>query len=921
MSPSSTGTTYVGRERELDQLTDALDAIEDHGSTVALVGDPGVGKSALISTLVSLANDQNVRVLTASGAEAESHLPFATLHQILQPILDLSDALPEGHRAALLGAIGIIDGPVASNLLFVALGALELIAEAGQKQPSLLVVDDLQWVDVASLDVLQFVARRLDAERVFMLLASRIDLNESVPNLDVERIHLAGLDERASRMLLEQSHPDLSHVDEATILELSAGNPLALLELPIALGLAEPGPRGWVSDDVPLTARLERAFAARVDQLDGPTATLALVAALQGSDSVRETLRAADKLLGANGTAAALEPLVSTGLLSSDGVRFEFRHPLVRSAIVQRATVSNRHAVHRALADVLVDDPDRATWHRSMATPVEDEEIASALEAGADRALARGGLLLAGEWLERAAYLSSDASAKAHRLLRAAEIAFELGRAGSVRRLTSEARALPLDETASARLLGIEAAFDDGVPGGADHIRRLSDAADRAHAGGEDGLAMQLLVGASKSAYWQAAGAAVVDPIRRIAGGLDVPDGDPRRIFASSLIDPFTNGAYVMEQLALHMQDAVLDPAAAGALSNAGFVVGDFSQALWFARRASEMLREQGRTALLAQTLVLETFASLYLGRWDITVVASAEAHRFAVETNQPVWAACALLGQGNVAGVRGDTDDAVAKSLQVEQLALLTGNRGLLNGAMLVRGHAGLGAQSPGDAFSALWRMSDPTDEAYQSPQCVWAVDHLADAAVQIGRTDKVTEVLSRFDELVGDTPAPGIRRVMALARAILADEADAEAHFRTASDLSVAAAPWYRGRVDLAYGSWLRRQRRVAESRDLLRSAQLVFDALGARGWSQRAEVELVAAGVRAKPSAPDAWARLSGQELQIAQLAAKGLSNRQIGERLYLSHRTVSTHLYRIFPKLGVTSRRQLHTALGDAASGEM
>ena len=484
----------------------------------------------------------------------------------------------------------------------------------------------------------------------------------------------------------------------------------------------------------------------------------------------------------------------------------------------------------------------------------------------------------------------------------------------------SEARSLPLTPTDGARLMGLDAAFDDGVPGGPDHIRRLSEAADRAHAVGEDRLAMQLLVGASKSAYWQAADPVVADSIRRTAGTLDVPESDPGRIFASALIDPFALGAYVVDQLARHAEAVDIDPAADGALSNAGFVAGDFSQALWFARRASEVLRAQGRTALLAQTLVLETFASLYLGRWDITVVASAEAHRFAVETDQPVWAACALLGQGNVAAVRGETDDADSKSATVSQLALLTGNRALLNGAELVRGHAALGAQSPGEAFAALWRMVDPNDEAYQSPQCVWAVDHLADAAVQIGRTEAARGVLVRFEELTADTPAPGIRRVMALARAILADPDEADELFRAASDLSVPSAPWYRGRIDLAYGSWLRRQRRVSESRAVLGSAQLIFDALGAHAWSERAKAELIAAGVRPKPSVPDHWARLSGQELQIAQLAAQGLSNREIGARLFLSHRTVSSHLYKIFPKLGVTSRGQLHTALGTAASGD-
>jgi DNA-binding CsgD family transcriptional regulator/DNA-binding transcriptional ArsR family regulator len=912
--------TCVGRRRELEQIDAALAAIESGGKAMAVFGDPGVGKSELLSAAADFARRRGVRVLAASGYEAEAYLPFATLHQLLHPILDQAGDLPEGLRTVLLGAVGFADGSTASNQLFVSLGVLGLVGGVSQSQPTLVLVDDLQWVDAASLDVLQFMARRLDAESVVMLASSRKERSGAKPRLDVERLEIGGLDAASSRELLDRHHPSLTSGDRSQVLQMAAGNPLALLELPTALGRAGPGSERWTSEGVPLTSRLERAFAARVDELDRPTRVLALVAALQGSAKVHETVRVAHELLEQPTESADLDPLVAAGLLATDGIRFEFRHPLVRSAVIHRASTNERRQVHEAFAHALADDPDQATWHRSMAASTEDEGIAESLEAGADRALARGAPLLAGEWLERAAYLSSQPGTKAHRMLRAAEIAFELGQAGSVRRLTSAARVLTLEPPDEARLVGIEAAFDDGVPGGADHVRRLTAAADRAHEGGEDGLAVRLLLGAAKATYWQAADATVTDPIRRAADGLDVAPSDPALIFVRSLLDPFLNGAYIVDQLAAYSQHEGVDPAAAGALSNAGFCAGDFSQALYFARRASDALRQQGRIALLAQTLVLETFSSLYLGRWDITVVASAEAHRFGVETDQPVWAACALLGQGNIAGIRGDADEAELAASSVEQTAILTGNRALLNGAMLVRGHAALGTRSPARAFTELRRMTNPADEAYQAPQCVWIIDLLADAAAQAGQVAEARDVLARFEVLVAGTPAPGIRRMMALARAILADDDDAESLFETASGLAVAAAPWYRARVDLAFGSWLRRHRRVIDSRDRLRSAQLVFDALGARSWSERAREELVAAGDRTRTRAPDGWARLTGQELQIAQLAAQGLSNREIGERLFLSHRTVSSHLYRIFPKLGVRSRAQLRGALGSDGAGQ-
>jgi ATP/maltotriose-dependent transcriptional regulator MalT len=252
--------------------------------------------------------------------------------------------------------------------------------------------------------------------------------------------------------------------------------------------------------------------------------------------------------------------------------------------------------------------------------------------------------------------------------------------------------------------------------------------------------------------------------------------------------------------------------------------------------------------------------------------------------------------------------------------VALLTGNRSLLNGVQLVRGLAALGSDAPEDAFAPLARMMDPADQAHHVPQSVWALDHFADAAALTGRVDDGRRVLRRFEALTRTTDAPGVQRPLALARALLANDDEAESRFAEARAVAAAASPWYRARLDLAHGAWLRRRRRVVESRDVLRSAQAVFDALGATGWTGRAQRELRAAGQRPQHAEQDGWATLSAQELQIAQLAAQGLSNREIGGRLYLSHRTVGSHLYRIFPKLGITSRNQLARALaGHADAG--
>jgi len=908
----------IGRNEELRLVYAALGDISERGQTLSFIGDPGVGKSALLEAAGEDARRRGLTVLSIRGNQAETHLRFAALYQLLRPILGRVEGLPPGHRGALLGAFGMAPSDAAPDRFFIALAVLELIADAGAETPIVLIVDDFHWVDSASRDAIEFVARRIEAEPAVILLATRpTGRGISSGEGGVTSFRLGGLDPAASRALLQKHGPRLSASDVQRVLAAAAGNPLALIELPFALGPTAATTRRPGAAPMPLTARLERSFAVRADELDSATRTLLLVAALQDSDRLAETLAATAALTGGQHerVSIAIDTATAAGLLSIDGASFRFHHPLVRSAIAQSATPDQRSAIHEAFAHTLAGDPDRATWHRAVTASQPDEELALALDAGADRAVARGAPDLAEEWLERAAQLSMDDRRRGHRLLRAAELAFELGRGESVHQLIGEARILALDPPDCARLAGLEGAFDDGVPGDNDNVRRLVQAADRARGAGEQNLAAYLLLGAAMPCYWGAAEEPLRSRVRAGARVLGLPAADPRVMVLNALIDPFDQGAALVGQLAQWVEQDTPDPALAAALGRTGFVVGDFDRSLLFARRACEGLRQQGRVALLAQALVLQTFAALYLGRWDITHVASDEAYRFAVETHQPVWAACAQLGQANLAGLRGEYERARSLSGEVEQTALVAGNRSLLNGVQLTRGLAALGSDRPAEAFTELCRMMDRTDQAYHSPQCAWAIDYLAEAAALSGRSDHALAVLQELDELIGDTTAPGVTRAMTLSRVILSDDSNAEPRFGKARELAAAASPWYRARLDLVYGSWLRRERRVAESRGPLRSAQAAFDALGAAAWSARARNELAATGQRTERDASDAWATLSAQELQIAQLAAQGLSNREIGARLYLSHRTVGSHLYRLFPKLGVHSRAQLHRALAD------
>jgi ATP/maltotriose-dependent transcriptional regulator MalT len=385
----------------------------------------------------------------------------------------------------------------------------------------------------------------------------------------------------------------------------------------------------------------------------------------------------------------------------------------------------------------------------------------------------------------------------------------------------------------------------------------------------------------------------------------------------SALTDPFESGALITAELTGWIRQEIPNPTLASALGRAAFVVGDFNDGLTFATRACDGLRQQGRVALLAQALVLRAFCALYVGRWDTTHVASDEAYRFAVETRQPVWAAWAQLGLANVAGLRGDYDRARSLSAEIERIALAAGNRALLSGVQLSRGFAALGSEQPEEAFTELSRMMDRTDQAYQSPQCAWAVAFFAEAAALSRRVEEARVVLGQLEELTAFTTAQSVRRAMALARAVLADENAAEWRLEQARKLAPAGSPWYRARLDLTYGSWLLSRRQIAAARDALRSAHGTFEALGAAAWAARASRKLAESGQQARPQPAYAWAKLSPQELQVAHLAAEGLSNREIGERLFLSHRTVGSHLNRVYPKLGVHARIELRAVLAAAA----
>jgi DNA-binding NarL/FixJ family response regulator len=909
-NPIAARRRLLGRDRELERLHGMIDRIEEGGSTLAILGEPGIGKSALLDAAVERARERGVAVVTTTATPSEARFAFGALHRLLLPFLDGLDRLPDPQRRALDIAFGAAEGD-APDAFLVGLATLGAVTEREAQSPLLLVVDDAQWLDRSSAEVLAFFGRRLEMEPVVLLVAVRTGVPSDLDEAGLPGLVLAGLEEDASRALLEQNGPDLPGDLKGRILQEAAGNPLALIELPAAavdLDLTR------ASDPLPLTARLEAAFATRLTALDADARALLLLAALDDGD-LAELSRAAEALLGAPVAVVDWTAAAAAGLGTISDGAFRFRHPLVRSAVRSSASGEQRRLAHAALARTLDRDPDRSAWHRAAAAPGPDEAVAAALDAAADRARQRGGLDVALAALERAAGLSADPRLRALRLARAGDLAYQLGRSEQAVRLLRAAiqqGLLPADEAARASF-DLETLTRAWSP--ASTIRRVARVAEDLAARGDDRRALDALGTVAVRSYWDQ----LDDPTRRHVAAfverLAVPADDPQRISALALADPMHRGREVISRIGRLSPVDMPGPDGAMAVGRAASAVWADNLALPFLAAAVAGFRADGRLARLAQCLAFEAWAAVNCGAVRIAITGAAEAARLAGETRQLRFVLAAQLAHAIAATERGEDETADALTAGAAAALVPMGPNPQLGLVAFARARAALADERPGEAYHDLLRMFDPEDPCFQPYARGWALADLADAAVRgDGDLDLVTGLLAEWEGTAADMGAPHLEVQMAYAAAVLAEDATAEERFRAAVASSAAGWPFYTARAQLAYGGWLRRRRRGADSRAPLREAARVFDALGLRRFAGRARRELRASGERARRRVPEAWAELSPQELQIAQLAAEGLSNREIGARLYLSHRTVSTHLYRIFPKLGVTSRIQVRDALG-------
>jgi DNA-binding CsgD family transcriptional regulator len=903
----------IGRERELEILTGAVDAAAEAGCAIAVCGEPGIGKSVLIEAAARRGRERGYLVLRATGVEAESRLPFAGLHDLICPVVGAADALAPPLRRALLSAFGVEEDGSPEPFL-ICLAALNLLTGASASQPVAVIVDDVQWLDQPSQEALAFLARRVHDDHIIVVGGIRTGYATPFLPASGAPLNIGPLDEESSRALLRACAPDLDPAGREQILEHAQGNPLALAELPDTWRGGSAAPAPVPGSPVPLSARLEQAFAGRLGELAPPTRDALLIAATDSESELAEILAAASQLAGSQVPIDALDTAAAAGLLTRDEVCLQFRHPLVRSAILGSESARRRQQAHGALAAVLAEQPYRRTWHRAQAVIGPDDGVADELERNHDISVRRGSVSGAIAALERSAQLSGLPATRVRRLLLAAQYAFSLGRPEVVERLLAEATRNPLTELDQARVEVLREAFHDGIPGDGGRVMEMCRLARRAVHAGQPDVALDLLVAASLRCWWADTGPEARRTVAAVTGQITGMSADPRYVAALAIAEPVACSE-IADTLISQATPDIDDVEGLILLGMAAHAIGDPVRSLRFLDRAEASLRQRGQLGRLSHVLNMGLVHRLELGDFQRVRVDLEEARRLAVGTQQPIWHSGALALDAMAHGLRGDNPQAQQLAAEAEQLAAGRGLSPPLACVQLARGYGHLSAGNHPAAYQALRRLFVPGDPSYHLTERFHGISFLSDAAIPAGQRDDALRIVSDLEVVAAGSASTTLGHQLAYARAVLADEEDAGDLYLVALGLDLQSWPWLRGRLQLAFGRWLRRRRKVAEAREFLRSAHATLSGIGATVWADQAETELRAAGEQtARRSAPS-WETLTAQELQIVTMAGNGFSNKQIGERLYLSPRTVGGHLYRAFPKLGVSSRSQIAACLRD------
>lgn len=852
-------TNVIGRREELSLLRDLIAPPHKESHVLLLLGDPGLGKTVLLAEAAREAKAAGMRVLATTGRESEQDLAFAGLHQLLRQVLDRVGRLATRQAEALRGAFGLSDDPAPPDALLTGIAVLTLLSELSDERPLLVTADDTQWLDRASLDALAFAARRLESEQLVLLAGARGGVPPAGFERDLPQLLLRPLTRPDAGLLLDaQPRPPHGRLREQ-VLTQAVGNPLALIELSRVIATDPDAGRRWTAEPLPLTGQLTALMAAQYVTLPPAARSALLLAAAADSPDLTTAIPGL--------SADALAPAEAAGLIRLDTPGPRFAHPLTRSAVYHAAPFAERAAAHRQVADALRDQPDRHAWHLAAGALEPDEHLAALLVDSAAQAQRRGGYAAAATALERAARLSPDPTVRAGRLVRAATMAMYAGHPRWVGELSAQVATLT-DEPALLAEASLRAGWALAVTtrfaGSLGFLLPVAEAA----VDEDPVLTLDALATATTPAYNSGA-PEHREKILRIAERVPPQEDEIGRLWALAGCDPVRNRARALAMFARAWTDPLAEPGARPeldlplarmvVLGGTAWVLDETAEAIRLLGAAMDHLRRSptsGANATVAQALALALYES---GSWTEARAALDEAYGLAAEGGLENVVVGAPVLRATLLALRGDTEEARAAVQRAVHGIDLPNCRSLQ-----VRTHYALGAAALAEG------------------------DHAA-------AYDRFRAVYTRQPE-----PEP--------------------LHFH-ASDYYLADPagdrwPFERAQVRLDYAEWLRRRRRAVEARPLLAAALEVFERLGTRPWTDRTRAELRAAGVT--PASPpagsaDSLAELTPQQLQIARLAAAGLTNREIGERIFLSPRTVGFHLYRIFPKLGITSRAQLRDAL--------
>jgi DNA-binding CsgD family transcriptional regulator len=915
-------TSLIGRGEELSRLTELVTPPHEESRVLLILGDPGMGKTVLLAEAARAARRAGMRVLAAAGRESEQDLAFAGLHQLLRPVLDRVGGLPARQAEALRGAFAISEDPVPPDALLTGIAVLTLLSALSDDGPLLVAADDAQWLDRASLDALAFAARRLESEQLVLLVGARGNAPPAGFERDFPQLMLAPLSlPEAGRLLDAQPHPPHGRPREQ-VLAQAAGNPLALIELAKMIAADPDAGRRWAAEPLPPTGQLTAIMAARYATLPGTArAALLLAAAADSPDLIAAAVPGL--------SAGALAPAEAAGLIRLETSGPQFTHPLVRSAVYNAVPFAERAAAHLKVADALRDSPDRYAWHLAAAALEPDEHVACLLEDSAAQAQRRGGAAAAARALERAAELSPGERDKARRLLAAADLALPAGQADWVRELAGQVLTLTSDPD-----LRIAARLDIGWSllwsnRNADALETLisvaAEASERrpALAWHATGLAATVAhqTGLPEACAKARAALGALDSLGEPAlSAQDWPASsvDENRIWIRACTDPFGARAETVRYLHRITGGSLCDR---GKVGGTAWILDETELAVRVLREALSQLRAPGVRGASGAVLSVLEWACIDSGRWDDALAAAREANDIAAAYKMETVAGSADLTTATVAAMRGDHDRVGPLLARVLAVVDVSEYRGF---AARTRHAAGLDALAQGHyviAYAQLSQLFAADGTPLHHHFSYLAIADLAAGAARADRRLEARTLVEHALALLDPGPGPRLTQLAARARGLLAEPDGAGAYFAASlADPAGDTWPFERAQLQLDYGEWLRRRRRINDAKPVLGAALETFRRLGAAPWTRRAEAELRACGVAAGtgPVGPGGLDGLTAQQREIAVLAGRGLTNGEIADRLFLSPRTVASHLHRSYPKLGIAGRHQLRDLIDQSST---